>query len=81
MKKFALIQNDPDYTNIQIFGAESWEEAVEYLREEDAGDFDEMNTLVELNDQGEGNIYISYEVDGPGRVMGGHELEEDEDDK
>jgi len=80
MPKFAIIQNDPDYTNIEIFEAESWEKAVEYLKEEDGGELSEMNTLVELDKYGEGTIYIDYDVSGPGRTMGAHELEDEDED-
>ena len=77
MPKFAVIKNTEDDTNIEIFEANDWDDAVEYFKEEDGEEFTEMNTLVELDKHGEGTIYISYEVDGPGRTMGGHELEEE----
>ncbi len=75
MKKYAIVTVTEDYSNIKIFSAPSWSKAVDYFKEKG----DEDSHLVTLNSEGEGTIYIGYEVDGPKGSMSWEEIHEDDE--
>jgi len=69
MKKYAIIVNTEDYTNIEICKGNREEGLARFKSEVEDNVNSQMTTgvgFVELEEDGTGEIYIDYDITGPG---------------